>query len=85
MLDKDMSITLYKFGPQFSGELMLHSMTILSFIGIFAVISGGAATLPQSLIMIIGIFSGSMTWWLILGTIIIKIKHKLPEIGLIRI
>ncbi|NRB11481.1 MAG: hypothetical protein HRU35_07745 [Rickettsiaceae bacterium] len=32
-----------------------------------------------------GIFFGSMTWWLILGGIILKIKHKLPAAWIDRI
>lgn len=58
---------------------LTNPATILSFIGIFASIGGGATTGTQMAIMVIGIFLGSMTWWLILGTLIISIKHKLPE------
>lgn len=60
-----------------------NPMTILSFIGIFASIgSGGATTTTETLVMVVGIFLGSMTWWIILGSIIVKIKHKLPESAL---
>jgi len=62
-----------------------NPMTILSFLGIFASISSGPTTPIDSLIMVVGIFLGSMTWWLALGAIIIKIKHKLPEAWLARI
>jgi putative LysE/RhtB family amino acid efflux pump len=64
---------------------LTNPMTILSFIGIFASISGGAITSIESLSMVLGVFLGSMTWWVILGSIIVKIKHKLPEIWLHRI
>jgi putative LysE/RhtB family amino acid efflux pump len=64
---------------------LTNPMTILSFIGIFASISGEATTAIESLSMVLGIFLGSMTWWLILGGIIIKIKHKLSETWLHRI
>jgi len=37
----------------------------------------GSSTV-EAFAMVIGIFLGSMTWWLILGTIVLKIKHKLP-------
>ncbi|MES2215551.1 MAG: LysE family transporter [Pseudomonadota bacterium] len=64
---------------------LTNPMTILSFIGIFASISEGPTTSIQSLIMVLGIFAGSMSWWLILGSAITRIKHKLPEIWLSRI
>jgi putative LysE/RhtB family amino acid efflux pump len=64
---------------------LTNPATILSFIGIFASIGGGATTGTQMAIMVIGIFLGSMTWWLILGTLIISIKHKLPESWIHRI
>ena len=54
---------------------------IVSFIAIFASITSinraGSSTV-EAFAMVIGIFLGSMTWWLILGTIVLKIKHKLP-------
>jgi putative LysE/RhtB family amino acid efflux pump len=62
-----------------------NPMTILSFLGIFASISGGPIDALESSIMVIGIFFGSMTWWLILGLVVVKIKHKLPAIWLERI
>lgn len=64
---------------------LTNPMTILSFIGIFASISGGPTTTMESLSMVLGIFLGSMSWWLILGSVVMKIKHKLPAIWLERI
>lgn len=64
---------------------LTNPMTILSFIGIFASISGGPTTTMESLSMVLGIFLGSMSWWLILGGVVVKIKHKLPDIWLERI
>jgi len=58
---------------------LTNPATILSFIGIFASIGGGATFTTEMFLLVIGIFLGSMTWWLFLGTLIIKIKHKLPE------
>lgn len=48
---------------------LTNPMTILSFIGIFAGISGsGSARTPCSgLVMVAGIFCGSALWWLILS------------------
>lgn len=62
-----------------------NPVTILSFIGIFASITGEPTSSIESSSMVLGIFLGSMTWWLILGGIITKIKHQLPEIWLHRI
>jgi putative LysE/RhtB family amino acid efflux pump len=64
---------------------LTNPMTILSFVGIFASISGGPATPLASLMMVLGIFLGSMSWWLVLGSIVVKIKHKLPDTWLHRI
>lgn len=62
-----------------------NPMTILTFVGIFAILGGASITLTQSFVMVLGIFLGSMTWWLILASFILKIKHKLPELWLHRI
>lgn len=57
---------------------LANPLTILSFIGIFASISGGPIGVIEALLMVVGVFLGSMTWWLFLGAVILKIKHKLP-------
>ncbi len=72
------SKNLLKFTLQVFFLTLTNPATILSFLGIFAGIGGGASNLGETLIMVGGIFVGSMSWWLILGLIIIKIKHKLP-------
>lgn len=55
-------------------------MTILTFIGIFSGFTDVAiSNLTDSLIVILGIFLGSMTWWLILGGIITFIQKKISE------
>jgi putative LysE/RhtB family amino acid efflux pump len=64
---------------------LTNPMIILSFIGIFASIDGGNATILESLVMVLGIFLGSMTWWIVLGTSILKLKHKLPDTWIHRI
>jgi putative LysE/RhtB family amino acid efflux pump len=64
---------------------LANPLTILSFISIFASISDGPTTYAKSLSMVLGIFLGSMTWWLALGSILLKIKHKLPQTWLHRI
>lgn len=62
-----------------------NPLTILSFVGIFASITSGPTSTLESISMIVGIFFGSMTWWLLLGTIITKVKHMIPESWLCRI
>jgi putative LysE/RhtB family amino acid efflux pump len=64
---------------------LTNPATILSFIGIFASIGGGANSTSEMFLLVLGIFLGSMTWWLFLGTLIVKIKHKLPESWIHRI
>lgn len=64
---------------------LTNPMTILIFIGIFAGIGGATVSMLELLVMVAGVFLGSMTWWFILGFIIVKIKHKLPELWLDRI
>ncbi len=58
---------------------LTNPATILTFIGIFAGIGGGDVSTTEMMLLVMGIFLGSMTWWLFLGTLIVKIKHKLPE------
>lgn len=77
-LDKNKNLARLTLGVFFL--TITNPMTILSFIGIFASISsGGSITTSETLGMVVGIFLGSMTWWIILGAIITKIKHKLSE------
>jgi putative LysE/RhtB family amino acid efflux pump len=64
---------------------LTNPMTILSFVGIFASIGGGSDSISNSFAIVLGIFIGSMLWWLILGWAITKIKHKLPEAWLHKI
>ncbi|MEQ9116536.1 MAG: LysE family transporter [Rickettsiales bacterium] len=56
---------------------LANPMTILSFIGIFAGISNDTASLSESLAFVVGVFLGSMTWWMVLGFIIVRVKHKI--------
>ena len=54
-----------------------NPMTILIFLGIFSSIAGETIHFSDALWMVLGIFTGSMLWWLILGSIVLKIKHYL--------
>jgi len=58
---------------------LMNPLTILSFIAIFASIANGPTSVWQSSIMVLGVFLGSMVWWIILGGIITKIRHKLSS------
>ncbi len=66
-----------------TGEVFLltltNPMTILSFISLFASIIDNKINIVDSRWLVLGIFLGSMTWWLILGLFICKVKHKLPK------
>lgn len=64
---------------------LANPLTIASFIGIFSSISNGPVSVLQALIMALGVFLGSITWWLFFGSVLLKIKHKLPDIWLHRI
>jgi putative LysE/RhtB family amino acid efflux pump len=59
---------------------LTNPMTILSFIGIFASIGGESSiSITESIVMVIGIFVGSMLWWMILGASITKAKRYFSE------
>lgn len=64
---------------------LTNPMTILCFIGIFSTIGGGGSSIVELSTIVVGVFLGSMTWWLVLGAIVIKIKHKLPKIWMNRV
>lgn len=56
-------------------------VTILSFVAVFAAISGSAELTGQShstaVVMVLGVFIGSACWWLMLTAGISRIRHKL--------
>lgn len=64
---------------------LTNPMTILCFIGVFSTIGGSGNSVVELSTIVLGILLGSMTWWLILGTIVLKVKHKLPEMWINRI
>lgn len=62
---------------------LANPMTILSFIAVFAVISGGSSTGPGSAaIMVSGVFAGSALWWLTLSCGVATIRHRIGPSGL---
>lgn len=64
---------------------LTNPLTILSFLAIFATIAGNNISIPESILMVAGIFLGSMLWWTLLASIINKIHHKLPQSWIHRI
>ncbi|MFC4775209.1 LysE family translocator [Paenibacillus sp. GCM10023252] len=53
----------------YAGTLVLtltNPLTILSFAGLFAGLSGGEASSAGSFALVVGIFTGSLLWWLLL-------------------
>jgi threonine/homoserine/homoserine lactone efflux protein len=72
----------------FSSTLVLtltNPATIMSFIAIYAslgIVEAGAS-LTEALTIVLGVFVGSLAWWLVLCGTINRIRHKLSEILLV--
>jgi putative LysE/RhtB family amino acid efflux pump len=58
---------------------MANPLTIILFISLFASFTVESSSCIASSAMVLAIFLGSITWWTILGTILLKIKHKLSD------
>ncbi|MEO6920020.1 MAG: LysE family transporter [Collimonas sp.] len=57
---------------------LTNPMTTLSFIAVFAAISGSAATAPSAAgIMVLGVFAGSACWWLLLACGVAMIRNRM--------
>ncbi|AYF86422.1 MULTISPECIES: LysE family translocator [unclassified Pseudomonas] len=67
--------------PAFASVFLLtlsNPMTILSFVAIFATLSGGEALSgADGLVMVLGVFCGSALWWLALSLGVSMIRHRL--------
>lgn len=59
---------------------LANPLTILSFIAIFASIGGRTITLEESIWIVIGIFLGSMTWWIFLSKFVAISKKYISEL-----
>ncbi len=73
---------LWDIAADFSSTVFLtltNPATILSFIAVFAGLGLGLAKTPRfdAVEMVAGVFSGSLTWWLILSFGIGAVRHKL--------
>jgi len=60
-------------------------MTIAVFIAIFTGIGDENITIQESFSMAAGIMTASILWWIILGFILLKIKHKLSQKWIMRL
>jgi threonine/homoserine/homoserine lactone efflux protein len=60
---------------------LTNPMTIISFIAIYASLGvvEANANYQEALIVVIGVFAGSLLWWLLLSTSINLIRHKLSK------
>jgi putative LysE/RhtB family amino acid efflux pump len=57
---------------------LANPMTIMSFLGVFSALIGESFNLLQAVVMVIGIFIGSLIWWKILVELIKYSKNFLP-------
>ncbi|WP_308634647.1 LysE family translocator [Paenibacillus silvisoli] len=62
-----------------------NPMTILSFLGIFAGLNVMQATTSDSLMLVLGVFAGSMLWWLFLSVVVGAIRQTLNARAMIGI
>lgn len=56
-----------------------NPMGLISFIGIFAMLGHQLVSIDHAALMVLGVFLGSMGWFLILGRITQHAQHLLPE------
>lgn len=57
--------------------VIANPITIMAFIGVFAGVGGSDLSLSSILLTVIGVFCGSLLWWVILATTISSIRHKI--------
>lgn len=60
---------------------LTNPVTILAFIGIFSVLglAGGGLSYANAFLLLIGVFIGSMTWWVIIGEGTSTFRHKMTD------
>ena len=73
----------------FGSTLLLtlaNPMTILSFIAVFATLAGiQGPTSATMATMVVGVFSGSALWWLVLTGSVTLVRHKIKQSTLLLI
>ena len=62
-----------------------NPMTIVLFIGILASIGSTQIHGTEWVAIAAGMLIGGMSWWVLLGAVIVKIKHKIPQVWINRI
>lgn len=75
----------YKLSIKVFFLTLANPVTIASFVGIFASIGGTNLNILESLFIAFGCTIGSMIWWIVLGSILLKTKHKISSDMLNRI
>jgi putative LysE/RhtB family amino acid efflux pump len=63
----------------------ISPVNILIFLSIFTSADINPTSTIESIMLVAGIFLGSITWWYLLGLVIVKIKNKLPPVFLMYI
>jgi threonine/homoserine/homoserine lactone efflux protein len=59
---------------------LTNPATILSFVAVFAGLGLAAAeAMSDAALMVAGVFLGSAAWWLILSSLVVRIRHRLAE------
>jgi threonine/homoserine/homoserine lactone efflux protein len=62
-----------------------NPLTIAGFVGIFAGLSNEYTTVIDLFVMGMGVMFGSVVWWIIIGSIVLRIRHTIPQKFLERI
>ncbi|EFM12692.1 Lysine exporter protein (LYSE/YGGA) [Paenibacillus curdlanolyticus YK9] len=64
---------------------IMNPMTILSFLGVFAGVNAAGASHGRAVTMVVGIFVGSMLWWLLLAIMVGLIRDTLTRGAMVAI
>ena len=64
--------------------VIANPITIMAFVGVFAAVGGSDLSLSSILLTVIGVFCGSLLWWLILASTVNSIRHKISQVWMTR-
>ena len=59
------------------GLTMTNPLTIISFLGIFTGLGLAGGTGDEAALLTVGVFLGSASWWVLLTTIVGRMRHRL--------
>lgn len=65
---------------------LTNPLTILTFVGIFAglgIVTSGGSNYGDATILVVGVFIGSILWWMVLSSLTTLIKGKITTKGLV--